>query len=78
MNKKDSRIQGSEGSRVDSSPVLPSQERVSMRLYPSSLWMLSSTRQKDAEDDNILAEQRSIGEQYPFGCGIDIVNTLHK
>jgi hypothetical protein len=24
---------------------------------PSSLWMLSSTRQKDAEDDNILAEQ---------------------
>jgi len=24
---------------------------------PSSLWMLSSTREEDAEDDNILGEQ---------------------
>jgi hypothetical protein len=33
------------------------QERVRVRLYPSSLWTLSSTREEDAEEGNILGEQ---------------------
>jgi hypothetical protein len=42
MNKKGLRVRRFKSSRVDS---------------PSSLWMLSSTRGEDAEDDNILGEQ---------------------
>lgn len=59
---RSSNVQTLKRSNVDPSPKkggssLSLQERVRMRLYPSSVWMLSSTRQKDAEDDNILVEQ---------------------